>query len=472
VETRVSDELSAMAANAIVLSLFAAVGLGLGFLALLRRNALACVKASCAVQTLIPAVLCVSAFASGAWGAGIVLLFITALAAFGYWLWRHELALCARLLSVASTALSENAHLVTASLGMNVVLSAAVLPLLALFVAAVRVGAPAPNGLAIMSTKPGATQCMDDAGSAVACCVWQPAAGAVAWMLLASCTLSWSVFLAFEIRLFTIAHTVSRWYALPAGARLPGRPIREAMAAAVGPAFGSLCLGSAVLTVADMARKVADSARSRNGNFIACIIASLVACMSEILRFLTRFATVRLAITGEEFMTAARSVTALLARHSLSAYGVWSFPPMVLTLTSLALAAGYAGLTLLVYGAAGARVVATSGAPGSEAHGDAQVTLQLMTLSVAGGALALVLVVCLFVSSIVINITDVLYLSYACDLDARAIVRPEVHAVFAAVPSVHVVGTLVQQPDGELGYAPRGPPGSAAQQQHPYTAPA
>jgi hypothetical protein len=479
VEARVSDELSSLAANALVLSLFAAVGLGLGFLAMLRRNALACVKASCAVQVAVPAIISVSSFAAGAPQAGVVFLFCAALAAFAFWLWRAELALCARLLSVAAAALNENAHLVTASLGMNLVLSAVSLPLLALMVAAVRVGAPAPNALATLTAPAvdGALQCMDDARNAVACCMWQPAPAAVAWMVCASCVLSWAVFLAFEVRLFTIAHTVSRWYALPVGARLQGQPIREAMAVAVGPSFGSLCLGSAVLTAADMARQAAESARRQGGGLLACLIASVVACVSEILRLLTRFATVRCAITGEDFMAAARSVTDLLARHSLSAYGVWRFPPMVLSFTSLALAVGYAGITLLAYGAAGSRVVATAGAPGSDAHSDATAALQLMSLAVAGGALALVLVVCLFLSSIVVNIIDTVYLCYATDLDRACIVRPEVHAVFAAVPSVHVVvdGALIQQPDGELGYAP----GAAAhqqqqqqQQQRPYTAPA
>jgi len=48
---------------------------------------------------------------------------------------------------------------------------------------------------------------------------------------------------------------------------------------------------------------------------------------------------------------------------------------------------------------------------------------------------------------------DCVYVCWAQDLDTTVCSRPEVHAVFAAVPSVRV-GALVQQPDGELGYAP------------------
>ncbi len=371
-------------------------------------------------------------------------------------MWRNELALCGRLLAVASAALNENAHIVTASLGLKVVLVAINIPLVAFMVAATRVGAPVASSL-VASTAPGAggeLTCLDAAGAAVPCCAWQPAGGAVAYIVFASLCTSWVTSLIFEVRLFMIAHVVSRWYYMPMGARLAGKPITEAVSTAVGPSLGSLCLGSAILTLADVVRQAAESARQRGQGLLACLVTSLLACVAEILRLLTRFATVRCAVTGQGFMDAARGVTDLLARNALSSYGVWRFPPMVLGMTSLALGIGYAGATLLVYHALGAAVVATAGAPGSAARADAGELLSLATIGVAAGAGCLVLVVLFFLCSILLNVVDTVYICWASDLDTRCIVRAEVHAVFAAVPSVRAPGALVQQPDGELGYAP------------------
>lgn len=466
-DTRTNERLSGLVANTLVASLFFSVALGLAFLALLRHNALACVKAACAVQVVIPAIVGVAALASGAVAGGVVLLVCAALAGLAFYLWRHELALCARLLSVASAALNENAHLVSASVGLQVVAVVTALPLVGFVVAATRVGAPVPSALAT-STSPaadGTLMCLDDSKSVVPCCMWQPAGGAVLYIVFASLVLSWCTALIFELRLYSIAHTVARWYYLPLGARLPGKPVTVAMRAAVGPALGSLCLGSAVLTAADVARQAAESARQRGSGLLACLVTSIASCIAELLRLLTRFATVRCAMTGEAFMAAAGNVTELLTRHALSTYGVWRFPPMVLGFTSVALAVGYAGATLLAFNAVGAGIVAHAGAPDSSARADAVQALSVASLGVALGALALVLVVLVFLSSIIVNIVDTLYICFATDLDNAVLARPDVHAIFVAVPAVHV---LVQQPDGELGYAPSAATGAAAQ---PHAAP-
>jgi hypothetical protein len=459
------------AANTLVLAFFLSLALGLLFLALLRRNAPLCVRVACAVQVAIPLVLAVSSLAAGAVGAGLLMLACGALAAFCFYLWRRELALCGQLLTVAVAALNENAHLVSASLGLTVVACATVAPLAGLMAAASRVGSPVPAADAVALADQ--LTCSDAQGNPAACCVWGPAPGAVLYQVYAALVTCWAVALAFEVRLFTIAHVVSRWYETPRGVALSGSPVREAAALAVGASLGSLCLGSAILTAADVARQASQSASRRGGGLIACLLASVVACVAELLKLLTRFATVRAAVTGEAFMCAARSVTELLQRNALSAYAVWRFPPMVLTFTALAFAAAGAALAMLGFSTAGAKVVAAAGAPGSAAAGDASATLALLTVAVGAGALCLALVTLLFLASIVINVVDVIYICWATDLDRQCVARPEVHAVFAAVPSVRVTGALVQQPDGELGYAP-GAATHAQQQQRQgvYAAPA
>jgi hypothetical protein len=490
-DTRAADRLRGLAANTLVVALFGSIFLGVGFLALLRRNAHLCVKASCAAQVIIPAVMAVSLLAAGAIGPALLAAAGSALAAYCFHLWRAELVLCARLLSVAGEALTHNPHLVSASLGLNAVHIAAVLPVLALMVAASRVGDAVPYGLAAATVAgvDGAAQtCVDAAGAAVQCCIWQTSPASTAYIVLAALCTSWTTFLVFEMRLFAIAHVVVRWYSLPLGARLPGSPLREvrshgmdiaasfdllcfnllclrananvlfiallqALSCAAGPAFGSLCLGSAILTLADAARQAAEATRRRGGGLLACLLATLVACISELVASLTRFATIRLAATGQNFMDAAHDQVAVLKRNFLATYAVWSFPPMVLAFTSAVAAGGAALIATAAFAAAGSRVVSSSGPVGSAARGDASDALGMLSALVGGGSFVLVLVVLSYLSSLIIHITDVVYVCWAEDQDKAVCLRPEVHAVFAAVPSVRV-GALVQQPDGELGYAP------------------
>jgi hypothetical protein len=63
---------------------------------------------------------------------------------------------------------------------------------------------------------------------------------------------------------------------------------------------------------------------------------------SQILEAVTKFAVVRLAITGEALLPCCRSTADLLARNLLDSVGVWWFPGMVLQVTAL-LAAGLWG---------------------------------------------------------------------------------------------------------------------------------
>lgn len=404
-----------MAANTLVVSLFGSLFAGVGFLWLLRRNAALCVKISCAAQVVVPAVMAVSLLVSGAVVPALVSAVFSALAAWCFYLWRAELALCSRLLSVAGEALTANPHLVSASVGLNVVHVAVVLPVIALMVAATRVGDAVPYALAattVAGVDGALLSCVDDAGAAVPCCMWETAPASVAYIVFASLCVSWTTFLVFEMRLFAIAHVVTRWYRLPLGARLPGSPLREALACAAGPSFGSLCLGSFVLTLADAARRAQEASRRRGDGIAAMIVACIVACIAEVVSALTRFATIRLAATGQGFMDAARDQIALLKRNFLATYAVWQFPPTILAFTSAVAAAAAALIAVAVFAAAGSRVVSSSGPAGSNARLDAADALSSLTPLVGGGAFALVLVVLSYLSSLVIHVTG----AFALDL--------------------------------------------------------
>lgn len=436
-----------------VLSFVGALGIGVAFVATLRRNAGLWVRLSCGAQVVAPLVMAFGLFASGQPVPGIVLLIFASLAAFALYLWRVQLAMVTRLLSVSSAALAQNPQLTVVTIGISVVTMGYVIPIVFFILAATKNGSVVPSPLVAKLAASGSASepvCLDSNGSTVPCCVWQIAPAAGAYIALAALALSWVTTLAYEVRTFAISFVVNRWYHQPVGVPVAGKPVRDALTLATGASFGSLCLGGAILTAASMARSAVDNSRQRGENLLTCLLNSLIACIADLLKLCTRFTTVRIAATGEAFMEGARQVIALLSRNALNTYAVWAFPSNILAFTALAVGLSWAALMALMYLAVGSAMVSSSP---QTSHADASAALSTLAAAVAGGSFALALVVVSFLSSILITVIDACYICYAQDLDTAAVSRPDVHAVFAAVPSVRA-GNLVQQPDGEIGYAP------------------
>jgi hypothetical protein len=63
-----------------------------------------------------------SSGSDGSNGGGIFLALLGALSAFVFWLWRREIDLVAKLLTVASNSLQDNPHVVTAVVGVKMTL--------------------------------------------------------------------------------------------------------------------------------------------------------------------------------------------------------------------------------------------------------------------------------------------------------------------------------------------------------------
>merc|ERR1711966_496750 len=80
--------------------------------------------------------------------------------------------------------------------------------------------------------------------------------------------------------------------------------------------------------------KDAANKMQRERNIFSILLGCIMACLLELIEFLTKFATIRRAVTGEAFCEAARNATDLLKRNLLPTVGVWYFPPMVLGLFS------------------------------------------------------------------------------------------------------------------------------------------
>ena len=64
-------------------------------------------------------------------------------------------------------------------------------------------------------------------------------------------------------------------------------------------------------------------------NLLWSLLSCCLQCVWGLIEYITKFATIRAAITGEAFFEAGRSVTDLLMRNALKAYGALqsSLPP-------------------------------------------------------------------------------------------------------------------------------------------------
>jgi len=328
--------------------------------------------------------------------------------------WRQNgaLDLVARLLSTAAVALRQNANLVS--------MSAAVLLAYASFVLAPALGF------------------LYSAGELQSCSGHTAFPNLV--FVVTSAAISWAGALSMELRLFTTAHVVARWYELPVGSRLEGRPVREAFSLAVGPSLGSLCVGALVLNAIEFVRELLARILSRLGpaGIMLQWIANGFARFTE---FLTRFATIGVALGGDRFFVSGRHSTELFYAAGCQGHAVWFLPQYAL----FAVSACVSIIAALV-----ATVIYSVFMPSIDSYTAAQLQ-QLVTYGVF-----LLTVSCIqFLNGLLLSIVDALYFCFAADKVAKRMQKPDVHAVMADV--VHrqppKPGALVRQPDGETGYA-------------------
>ena len=95
--------------------------------------------------------------------------------------------------------------------------------------------------------------------------------------------------------------------------------------------FGSLCLSGFV-------DPILQEVKSFSSHNLAFFLLTYCALGASLLEAISKFAVVSMAITGKSFIGSGRSVTAVLRRNLLSSVAVWTFPPIIMTITCLALA--------------------------------------------------------------------------------------------------------------------------------------
>ena len=455
-----TQELHEVTATLGVAAVFVAVGLSVVLVYALRSEAVCKAVTYGALGAQIALSFLAGCYFSAqgyfVWG-GILCFVYCLIFSLCVWCYQSQLRLCCKLLSVAATALVENLQLVPATLAVLLIGSSLCAPLVYFCVRASRVGValanpnaqPSPSApgtcvAPINSFAPAPAPSAAHVGNAAAegfvpadCCVFATTGGAIAYIVFAALFMMWTLFILFEVRSYICARVTALWYHQAAGSPLPGSPITDSLQLAVGPASGSLCMGGAVLTVAELLRMLANAVQNEEqGPGLMCllemIVSSLLYLVAELLAFMTRFATIRISITGEAFMDGASRSADLFKRNLLNSVAVWSFPPMVLHLLcfTAALAFALVALAIISLDMWGLGVVSVG-----------------MQLAVFFISLAIFWLPLSYVSCILLNVVDTVYYCYATDVDRHAITRREVHELFPLVPGI------VVQPDDGVGLA-------------------
>jgi len=384
--------------------------------------------------------------------SGIILIALAGVAALMFYLWQNELDLCARLLGVAAVGLNQNPSLIFFVLVCKLGMTFIILPIFGLIFASFTNGRVVPNG-----ARQGGARCVDQEGQSVPCCAWKADPWVGVYMSLASVTMLWTIFVVGQLRVYVLSGTIAQWYFAPPDN--PGgtkgttmRSVRHAL----GPSFGTLSFGAAVLTLVQLARNAMEQARQSNGSDGMAVFLSLLSffleCVYTLIEYLTKFATIMAAITGEAFLVAGRRSTDLLKRNFLKSYGVWFLPPLILQSAALVLGMLWGFLVFLLYWLSSHT---------NRSHGTQEAAIL--------GAISFFVawVVLSFFSSILLDIVDATYLCYAIDKDTQTITKPDVHEIYSKMP----VGAAVENPDGEvLVGAPQSHPHSYVPPSHPSAA--
>ena len=351
--------------------------------------------------------------------------------------WRDFFDLCARLISVAATALASNPHLVTFSLALKAGAVLFFVPMVALLFVSVTNGHIVPNPAVAGGS---GTSCVDAEGNDTLCCAWQVDPWVNGYLALGSLFLLWTSMIVFEIRTFVVAGCTTQWYYAPVGtaASANNGALKRSVGHAFGPQFGSLAYGGLVLAWAQILRDMADRMQ-RERNIFSVLLGCILACLADLIAFLTKFATIRAAITGEAFCDAGRQSTDLLKRNFLPTVGVWYFPPMILGMTSFIVSAVWGMAVFLM---------ARGAFHGAEPN-------VLLAEAIVLGVLAFVLMLTIvsFFCNLLLSVIDTVYYCFATDKDRSAVTIVEVHDVFNAVPAVaSAPGPVIANPDGNMGY--------------------
>jgi hypothetical protein len=380
-------------------------------------------------------------FAEGFVFGGCLFLLVTLILARVFYLWREEIALVNRLLQTAATALSDQKHTLTATIGINMFVSMFVfIPFIFFMSYAWMHGKIGANRFAMTHPSDG-SKCIDrrsyddyvasrDEGATgdmsayvyeVNCCEWQTDSWVKPFVGLLFFSLLWTSSVAVCLRLFTIGGSTAQWYFAPSGTTAFKGTVKRSLSHGLKSQFGTICFGGLIMSIVDMVRNMFEKAQREHRKNAAmaalmCCVNLLWQCFAEIIGFISKFAIVYAAISGDAFCDSARKVTTILQNNMLSTFAVWWLPPMILRTTAF--------IVSVVFGV-------VFGLSSSNYFDDESRSVEVVFLGVFCFLISLTILN--FCLTVLLDVVDAVYLCYAVDKDLQMLTKPEIHDVMDEV---------------------------------------
>ena len=416
----------------LIVSALASFAVAAGFLHLVRNHAETLARATIGFQLALPTAAAIGLLLSGAFGAALIPAAIAGLTFVVFYLWRREIGVASKLLSVAGHGLFANGALIGLTVALNFAAMLFALPPLIGAIIAFAVGDVVPNPL-----RDGREACVDQFGTGVSCCAWQPKTGAQIYMGAAGFVAAWTMLTLNQIRVYTVSGTVAQWYFAPPGAPIVGNAMRS-LKHALTTSLGTNIFAGLVLTFTQAVKNQQQQDQA-NGDF--SIIGFLASCLASIYEYLTKFATVFSAISGDGLVTAGKRVTDLLMRSMLEAFAttIW-FPSAMMTLASITISALYGSSVYLGY-----RYLHHTG-------GEKFPVTNAVVLGILVGVVTLF--VLSFLIGVLLSVLDAVFVCFAIDKDRQAVANAEMYESLLGI--VEERGIVVESPDGRMEFGTSG----------------
>merc|ERR1712159_851168 len=374
-------------------------------------------------------------------GGGVLFLGVTLVLAYVFHLWREEIDLVNRLLQTAATALGDQKHTLTATMGINAFVTAVVfIPFIFFMSYAWMHGKIVANRFAMTHPEDG-SKCIDRRSydeytrsrnngetydmSAyvfeVNCCEWKTDSWVKPFVGLLFFSLLWTSSVAVCLRMFTIGGSTAQWYFAPPGTTGFKGTVKRSLTHGIKSQFGTICFGGLIMSIIEIIRNMVEKAQRENRNngvmaVLTCCVNLLWQCFAEIIGFISKFAIVYAAISGDAFCDSARKVTTILQNNYLSTFAVWWLPSMILRTTAFIVSVVFG----VVFG------ILSSNYFDDESRGVESFVLGLFCFLIS-------LTILNFCLTVLLDVVDAVYLCYGIDKDLQMLTKPEIHDVMDEV---------------------------------------
>jgi len=103
------------------------------------------------------------------------------------------------------------------------------------------------------------------------------------------------------------------------GDMMPTNPTLGALKRSLTTSFGSICLGSLIVSLIKTIRAIVQMMRSENNNLLLCLVDCILGCIDSLIQYFNHYAYCQVAIYGKSFVEAAKATWNLIKEAGLEA---------------------------------------------------------------------------------------------------------------------------------------------------------